>query len=292
MITKLEIQNPNTTTVPHWPKAKGLEGKTVFEFGEGLTVLCGPNGVGKSTLLQVMGDVLMCSQGQLPTVTSSSLGQFKEPVGVVLHHDGAPCGFLHPEERPGLFAGGAAFDDDFMSLGVQSIFAKKQSSGQQSHFFLHSLLGRLLRPGTPALTWKVSETLCKGPQASEHLQSEYQNWQASQKITRTENPIPTLFLDEPDRSLDFPAAAYLWGMLMRLRPDKLQVIATSHSVIPFLYMPRKNLMELSSGYADQCEKAVKALKAGDMPEMWPPPPPPEKKNTKGQSARRVQKRSR
>lgn len=268
MITKIEIQDPSKTPVSHFSMARGLEKLRTLELRPRINVLLGPNGCGKSTLLQLLAHTFMCAEGQVPTVTYDALKKFSTPMGYIVHHDGSPVGFADPSHDVGLDTG--HFVDDFFLAGVQSVFAKKSSSGQQTDYKLWTLFSKLLKEGVET-DWRVPKKWDK----DHPMAAKIQNWMAAQEITHSEDPHSrVLLLDEPDRSLDLFHQAKLWDLLFRVN-ERVQIIVSTHSIYPLLRLPREQIIDLVPGYLDACLGAHKALVEGtELPKWdWSPQAP-------------------
>jgi energy-coupling factor transporter ATP-binding protein EcfA2 len=111
-------------------------GRKEMEFSTGLTVLFGPNGCGKTTLLRMLSDTLCATQGGRSMVTESVVREFlevgegaRDPVGLKVQHDGQPVLFCDPRTTVGL--SGGHLDDDFFDDGLaEALGGNRASHGQ------------------------------------------------------------------------------------------------------------------------------------------------------------------
>ena len=72
--------------------------------------------------------------------------------------------------------------------------------------------------------------------------------------------VPTLLLDEPDRSLSIPWAANMWLNIAERHgaSKEVQIIAATHC--PFaLDLPNVNYIETEPGYLDQCRRVMQQV---------------------------------
>lgn len=261
MITELHIDDPEKTPVEWWPKIELFKGKTKFEFQKtGLTVLWGPNGSGKSSLLKVLARLTHCEQGGTPLITAESVGCLrgrygKKPnTGARIMTDGKPVHFCDPSATPGLVGGMAGFDYDFGTDGIQSVFAQRSSSGQQTTYKFNRILESAAKvTATSKVEWKTTHP------------DDYRDQERAQPIRELVGALeanidddgpPTILLDEPGRSLSIPRQAELWHILSR--QQRFQIIVATHSVFALFLLGAKYI-DLQRGYLTESRKELKAV---------------------------------
>lgn len=240
--------------------------KRKLSFQPGLNILFGPNGCGKSTILKMLGDTMVATQGGLSAVTEGSVrdttefpsfrrgrdGVPKDLIALKVLHDGQPVLFCDPRQAVGLRGG--RFDDDFMLEGIQELMGNRgRSHGQVSAARMNSVLavlaGKAKLPPKPVEAWSKKD--CAGA------------WHACLDIVwaRLEPSIPkglpTILLDEPEANFSLKWQASLWE---RLASDavlsKYQVIVASHS--PFaLGRQNANYIDMVAGYREEAEGLLK-----------------------------------
>lgn len=258
MIKKLRISDETNTPIGWWDKVEALKGISEWEFEpEGLTILWGPNGVGKSTVLRLMARLTHCEQGGVPKFTRQSIDAFKDGFGssakvkdgARLLADGQPAYFFDPAAKVGLFGGGGAFDDDFFTMGVmQATTLNKISSGQ----FVNSMTARLFKEAVKAEKPDMKE-LARWTRSEDHKKA------AGQGLTKTTRGKKTgritIMLDEPARSLDIKTQAEVWHILSH--QTRFQLIVATHN--PFaLWIDKAKYIDLKPGYLNQCRAEMLA----------------------------------
>lgn len=244
--------------------------KRKVDFKPGLNILFGPNGCGKSTVLNILGTTMCAVQGGLSSVTEDVVhktvdmaiglrraGQaapMLDKIGLKVVHDGQGVLYVDPRKATGLTGG--HFDNDFMAAGVRELTEMRTlSHGQASYSRTNAavgvLLGKLLPPGEVRQVVKKANVNSVWVRALEVLE------------TRMAASIPTgqftVLLDEPESNFSLRWQGQLWALLAR--PDvaqRLQVIVASHS--PFaLGIPHANYIDMGEpNYRDEVEGLLRA----------------------------------
>lgn len=229
--------------------------KRRFEFGPGATIVFGPNGCGKTTLLRLLGAYAGCpehggwsapaqhSRKPYPRAFVDSLGPRWDDVAAEVDWDGTAA-FMHlaDESDKPMHVMGMPHDilDDGEQLGLM---LHKASSGQNRRFRLSKVVDGLAL-NVPDLT------KTKGDAAF----VEYV------KVLERKGPI-TAILDEPDRALDIATHVHFWMKLVPTMGRKIQVIATSHSPIS-LFTPGATFLDMTDGYSGSAKQSLLDVVAG------------------------------
>lgn len=256
MISKLIINDSKNLPIKWWNKSESLKDIKEISFNPGLNILFGRNGSGKSSILKLLGKMFHAEAGNFSCITEHSVRELipinfsakgKEDLtdnlfkSCYIEHDSQGIMFLDPDHTVGLFGKGAAFDDDFFSEGVASLFTKG-SSGQLG---FHKLA-------------KILDAMKKGDKINPVFKSKYMMEKPSKDVMYVIDFLkgnipdgqPTFLLDEPDRSLDIDFQIKIWNFLKKMS-EKVQIIVASHS--PFcLSINNANYIEFSKNYLENC----------------------------------------
>lgn len=276
MIREVIVKDAKDTPVDWFDKVDYLKAGPI-SFGPGLNVLYGPNGSGKSTLILALARLFHAEQSGASVITSDSLQaivdrgkRLEDPTrvrgGLLVDHDGGHFSYFDASAAPGLIGGMAAFDFDFLELGIQSIFNAKASSGQSQASRLSRVLGS---PGVPFVD--------RVPRAASEAAACARQFLLG--APRPGKPVrPVMVLDEPERSLAGPARYNLWNMLITDSLDKQIIVATHDPMVLWLPPLIARFIETRPGYRDgyrrcldemrkweELDRPGKAVPAGEAP---------------------------
>jgi len=232
--------------VPWWDACPAWKGRTEFTFEPGLTVVCGPNGTGKTALFTLLSRLLFAEQGGRSTLTWQSV---YDAAGypfakISLDHDGQGIWHFDSAHQVGLVGGMAAFDEDFFEEGIKGVLLNRASAGQGT---LHRLAPTIMAAKSakaPGIGIK------KGTRPTPAIQAFLAG--------RGEPGQPTFLLDEPDRNLDADNQVALWVGLNRLA-ERCQIIVASHSNLPMLQKCPPRFLETVPGYVEKTNDRLLAF---------------------------------
>jgi len=238
-------------------------GRKTFEFQKGVNILFGPNGCGKTTLINILGaysgtragwstfgDPLYSMDHEYPELFAKNApAQVKAQVC----WDGTASFLMSPKTGS---PGGATLDDSqdgLMDFGmVVGEMMAKVSSGQE----------RIIRINRLAEVLKTVPDLTKKPKNYSDVND---LWQKSMDKfvkyvkSRTLDGPSTLLLDEVDQSMAIPLQKDFWTIAVPNIAKRFQVIAATHCPFALAHREAKGFIEMDPGYTDACMKAVKAL---------------------------------
>ena len=283
MIYKLDILDAAKTPVKWLSSVETFKKPCSFTFRPGLNILWGQNGAGKTSLTKVLARLFHCEQSNQPIVTQESLlelvgGSFEPvdiPKGLAITHDGQGVRHFDPGHAVGLSCGGAAFDWDFGTEGIENTMFKG-SAGQTTMFRFDRLVNEIVAGEVPEVEWKFPRANLSG------------TWAVRGKIANhflkgsAEKGQPTILLDEPERSYDLNAQVGIWRFL-RAYADQVQFIVASHSLFA-LKIPEAHYVELSPRYLADAEAALTVL------QKWPAETPKKPPKEAAKASREVVKK--
>jgi len=248
MIESITIKAPTKLPVKWWNDVKPLKDHKKIEFTDGLNVLWGPNGCGKSSILKLIARYMHCEQGGYSLVTDTSLQEVCDYSkgfldGARIKHCGQAVFHIDPSHAAGLVCGGAAFDYDFTTLGVANIMDRR-SSGQTTTMRINMVLRRLLEEKITTIEHKVKPHTDHQQAAVDFL---------CPTIKGGSTPKVTLLMDEPDRSLDYLTSFKFWRSIVPKFARDFQVIVATHQPAVLKDGMGANLIDVDKGYLDVCK---------------------------------------
>ena len=276
MITKVKITHGFAT------KLKGVGRRTV-KFKDGLNILYGPNGCGKTTLLETIAAYCMIptSTGQRRGGWSRVLGSFdlangltEDPVFPDHLHKSAPGdtkAVVGWDGTPSFYYKSGAVDALPSYIGASKEMGV--FSGAEELMLLTSAHsdGEIRMLGT----MKLPEILDNPPDLLGEWRSRIRP--AKEGLVRSQNRTPnlaveyleglsptdriTLLLDEPGRGLSVHAKFMFWFVFAPRLAKKHQVIASTHD--PFvLFHPDAHIHDMNKGYQASAKAVMEHVVGG------------------------------
>lgn len=250
-------------------------GNKIIEFTDGINVIYGPNGCGKSTILKTLKAYCGIEKAgwtkvSQPTVLGTIyIGRMAEAVNFPHAYrkytpsncmanvlwDGMPTFFNDGDIKVSdtfFYQNVGQSEDGITSEQEQmELLAKHPSSGQFRIKKINTIFDMLTKY---PLSVPQMEMLPHRCQYENIANMEIQYWR---RLTRRSNKITILF-DEPERSLSLPLQREL---LLNSIPNHLkdyQIIMATHSIFA-LEMKNVNLIDIEQGYANICKDLIKGI---------------------------------
>lgn len=257
MITFTQFKTGYPVNLPHI-------GNRIFKFNNGINILFGPNGCGKSTILNTMKAYCGIRHGGWTSHNHpeklADARRFPHaymalaPDNCIANvmWDGTPTFFNDGVIKidPNVFFNNVMRGvENEKYAGIVSeneqldILEKTPSTGQFRAIITNKVLNQIRNP--PKLNKDNSPY-----KEFAYWENEIDYWNKLPKTGPT-----TILLDEPERALSIPMQEKLFHEVLPMFSD-LQIIVATHSVFA-LNTPNINLIEFENGYCQQCIKALK-----------------------------------
>jgi predicted ATPase len=261
MIRSFEILDPANTHIEWLSKVPALAKPRKFEFTPGLNILWGENGSGKTTVIKALARYFHCEQSGNPIVTRNSTNELvprtydqerSDPKAFlkasVVEHDGQGVRYFDPSVAVGLLGGG--FDDDFFFAGINNTLFRG-SAGETTMYRFDKLAASVIRNEVPKIEYKLTEK-CVNDLWADRIR-------IIRKLLTGSGAAgpPTVLLDEPERSFDFPRQLGMWRFI-RAMSTRAQIIVASHSFFG-LKLPEAHYIEMGEGYLDLSKRCLNKL---------------------------------
>ena len=245
------------------PAIKMYEGKPI-KFTDGINVLVGPNGCGKSTIISDIAKYHFCYDTGLTKFTNETARKLMDPYNDNVLRDGLEitsdgCVAYIGEK---LFNGNTDLNSSFMGFaGFAEIYKLQNSStGETSvrsftntldkiyHFDFNNNLNRILTQGNEESPWN-RYTL-----ALTYLKNGYNNLNKYIKKDSTYRR-PTILIDEVDSHMDIINTIYSTKILVEQVSKFHQLIIATHNPLIFT-IDNINFIELEEGYLEKVKKEL------------------------------------
>ena len=224
-------------------------GKNV-KFTDGINVIYGPNGSGKTMLLDTIGHyTFIKGKGWSKSVGLHDIGfhssfydfdiikALHEKIKTghcILNWEGVPVfktqGILPREWSNWVVSKimcGCPNEEDLSYDGLKTLHKEHMSNGQAANFYIENILNLVV----PDLTKDKSES--KWSRRYENLVSDY-------VMTLPRDGKPTILIDEIDGVLDFDNLHKFWNISIKELVKKFQIIIITHN--PFFITGEMNLI--------------------------------------------------
>lgn len=255
MVEKVIIKDNTSTPLNYLPDLLNFKNGKSYEFKEGVNIIVGENGCGKTTLLKLIERYLMvkysdCNKGQFNSNINRLFMGFREKsfldgADVYADYERNTFRLSHANEKMQREA-----LNTFEEFGTACQQANS-STGEGVAIAL-SYLFDLIFGDKASLEYDYSQFKDNYPQYYEYTQSH--------KIKGNEW---TILMDEPDRNLDITRIDDILGILS-FHKENTQIIATIHNplLIYSLSYTDANFIEMTEGYIRKVREKVNHLVNG------------------------------
>ncbi len=262
MITHIQFRDGFPLSLPHFVQ-NGQSRR--FEFTPGVNILFGPNGCGKSTILDTIKSYCFIEKGgwtKLQDPMKFGMNSIRDlPHALAYFAPGRVSALVGWDGTPTLYNKGDIelskdwffYDSGQLSDGITTqqehvgFLADKPSTGQYRINRLNKIRDLIASPPT-----MQSPPSVPSPQVRNALEDQKKYMQSLNSTGRC-----TLLLDEPERALSVPMQRDLFNMITEIG-QFAQVIVATHS--PFcLGIKQSNVIDVVPNYSTDTLEAVKQI---------------------------------
>ena len=239
-----EYNRGNKPLLAHAKSLPFLDDPVKFE--EGLNLIVGPNGTGKTTLLQTLARLFFCEQQGYPKF--NGFNDFSNIFNVMdnkidftdlVKHNSFPVFFNHKYHM-------SSYDEDNFEDSFGSMFVKMRHSSGEFQAYELNKLGQNLKVLKSYLDL-AEEFKAKVNSTYRKKCNVYMKW-LKEGITLDKSTKITILLDEPTSNMDIAKRINYWKVLQKLSEHHYQVIIAVHDVTPFFVNDNYHIIETKKDY--------------------------------------------
>lgn len=264
MLNSVYIEDNKKAPLHYLEKLPTFKNGKEYIFKPGINIIIGPNGCGKSTLINLISSYLFCERGMVTKIPNEAflfpkIFDFENESilnGIKIHHDFRSICFRY---KPSMEMNESEVMDNISNFSM-FLNGKSASTGEKT---LESL-GFLFKEFNNQKTYefpikKLKELADNVNDLWKNKINSLLNYYEENKIKITQEEFEfTLLLDEPDRDLDIDNIESIYNILSYQKP-KTQVIAVIHNPI-LIYKLSKldyiNWIEMKKGYLNKIKRII------------------------------------
>lgn len=264
MIHKIKINNNKNTHIKYLEKLECFANGVEYNFTPGINIIVGDNGCGKTTLMNLINDFMLCNNGISSEIPKNALDfpQFWAksdtndiPDGIsvcsdykyILFRSQQRSEITHHNEM--MFA----HSENLLNFMTSSSLSTGETVKQNVNFVLNRMFSEDYQDKIKFNFVEKLEDFCGSINSvwTERIKSLI-NYYKNNTITNEVKKV-TLMLDEPDRNLDINNIKELYGLLTYEHPQ-VQLIVVLHNS-SLIYKLSKldyiNFVEMTDGYINK-----------------------------------------
>lgn len=251
MIRKVVITDNENTPIHYLSELPAFKNGTVYEFKEGVNIIVGTNGCGKTTLMKLIEAYALVDKEECSTgMYNGNINRlFKRLVENEELLDGASVYADYAKNIFRLCHKGEKGDDDVMNsfdhFG-EFYMQVHSSTGEGIVIALNAMFKRMFSADAK-LTFDYDRVGAERPAYGKYIEAH-----------KVDGDEWTILMDEPDRNLDIENVGQIKGVLSFHKPQT-QVIAVVHNPLLICALsknPEINIIEMTEGYVEKVRGIV------------------------------------
>lgn len=254
MIESLKVTDNKSAPFLYLSELPTFKNKKQYKFKKGVNVIIGPNGCGKTTLLNLLRVYTFCdkeleSTMSLCNLLESKKGSFHRLTRSLLNE--VFLGGIDVVADYSIKTFNLCEGDDYLSSDEYSkerLFARMErnvkSAGEERIFFFDMMCGKMFNE---KIGFRINYDYCS-EDARELAKAYYDRNHKAGEVR------PTILMDEPDRNLDVHNLKMLSDILGKDQREDTQVIAVIHNpalIYKLSKVGNVNFIEMKAGYLNE-----------------------------------------
>lgn len=260
MIKELTIRDNTKLSRPYASNLKAFQNGKTYKFEKGVNIIIGKNGTGKSTLIKLMADMMLCNRRRISEIPNFFLldkpfgrdGELLDGADIKSDYSGVVYNLLSSNEME---------NDDIVGRAENAalyIEETTSSTGEKQNLLLGNLFNTAFKNKNIQFPIEELKKMANGKESVVKLLDYYKRNQIN--VTKEDFEY-TFLLDEPDRNLDITNINSLYDILS-FHKEYTQLICVIHNPVLIFKLSglgHINWIELSENYLDEINHIFKEL---------------------------------